>query len=280
MLQALGAETAVCDVFDLPGLTAAMAEASPDIVIHQLTSIPSRIDPRRIVRDFEVTNRLRTEGTRNLLSAAHAAGATRFIAQSIAFAHRPSGSELKTEEDPLFLDCPRRFRPLIEAVQGLEKLTTTAGIDAVVLRYGYFYGPGTVYANGGSFHDDVLKRRMPIVGSGGGVFSFVELDDAASATVAALTAAPGIYQIVDDDPAPVSQWLPYYAAQIGAPRPFRIPAWLARLAVGPYAVLMMVEQRGASNALAKRALGWQPRYPSWRQGFPTLKASAPQRVDE
>ena len=190
--------------------------------------------------------------------------------QSIASAHRPTGTGLKSEKDPLFLDCPTRFRPLVEAVAGLESLATDAEIDAVVLRYGYFYGPATIYAPGGSFHHDVLKRRMPIVGSGSGVFSFIHLDDAASATVAALTGPPGVYQIVDDAPAPVLDWLPFYARLMGAPRPFRIPVWLARLAVGPYAVLLMVEQRGASNQLAKDALGWQPRYRSWREGFQTM----------
>lgn len=269
-LEELGAEPAVCDVFDLEGLTVAVQQASPQIVIHQLTSIPERINPRRIVRDFEITNRLRTEGTRNLLAAAQAAGASRFVVQSIAFAHQPTGSGLKTEADSLFLDCPAPYRPLVEAVAGLESLATAAEIHSVVLRYGYFYGPGTIYAPGGSMHQDVLKRRMPIVGSGGGVFSFIHLDDAASATVAALAAPPGVYQIVDDDPAPVRDWLPFYASLIGAPRPFRMPAWLARLAVGPYAVLMMVEQRGASNQLAKEVLGWQPQYSSWREGFETL----------
>lgn len=270
----LGAEPAVCDVFDLEGLTAAVKAASPEIVIHQLTSIPARINPRRIVRDFETTNRLRTEGTRNLLAAASAAGVSRFVVQSIAFAHQPTGTGLKTETDPLFLDCPARFRPLVEAVARLENLATESEIDAVILRYGYFYGPGTVYAPGGSFHADVLKRRMPIVGAGSGVFSFIHLDDAAGATVAALTGPPGIYHIVDDDPAPVRDWLTCYASLIGAARPLRIPAWLARLVVGPYAVLMMVEQRGASNQLAKSALGWRPRYRSWREGFALMTEMA------
>mgnify|MGYP002624259386 CR=1 FL=1 len=268
-LEALGASAVVCDAFDAEGLRAAVAAAAPDVVVHQLTSIPSRIDPRRVVRDFETTNRLRTEGTRNLLAAAEAAGAGRFIAQSVAFAHRPDGDGLKREEDPLFLDCPPAYRPLVEAVASLERQVATADLEGVVLRYGYFYGPGTIYAPGGTFRADVRRRRLPIVGPGSGVFSFVHIDDAADATVAAITGPPGLYQIVDDDPAPVRDWLPHYAREIGAPPPRRVPTWLARLVVGPYAVLMMTEQRGAANDLAKERLGWRPEHPSWRQSLAT-----------
>jgi nucleoside-diphosphate-sugar epimerase len=273
-LQALGAEAAVCDVFDRGQLETVVRAAGAEIVVHQLTSLPPRIDPRRVDRDLAATNRLRVEGTRNLVAAAEAAGAKRFIAQSVAFAHRPDGSTSKTEEDPLFLDSPPRYRPLVEAIDSLERQVAAAALESVVLRYGYFYGPGTIYAPGGSFYEDVKRRRMPVVGGGTGIFSFVHLDDAASATVAALTGPPGLYQIVDDDPAPVHEWLPYYAEVIGAPPPRRVPVWLTRLAVGSFGVTMMLEQRGASNRRAREVLGWEPAFASWRRGFRDLAAQA------
>lgn len=274
-LRELGAKPAVCDALDPESLVRSVKQAAPDVVIHQLTSIPKRINPRTIARDFAETNRLRSEGTRNLLAAARAAGAFRFIVQSIAFAYRPDGTTLKTEQDPLFLDCPRKYWPLVNAVAELEGVTTGAELEAVVLRYGYFYGPGTIYAPGGSFFEDVRKRRVPIVGPGTGVFSFLHVEDAASATVAALDAPPGVYNVVDDDPAPLREWLPFYAKTIGAPRPRRVPVWLARLAAGPYSVLMMVEQRGASNRRVRTTLHWEPQYASWREGFRAEAAMSP-----
>ncbi len=272
-LESAGATPVVCDVYDREWLHRAVAAAGPEVVIHQLTSLPRRIHPRRVPKQLAATNRVRTEGTANLVAAAVGAGARRIVAQSIAFAHRPEREGLKTEADPLFLDPPTRYRPLINAVAELERLTTgTEAIEGVALRYGYFYGPGTIYGPGGSFLEDVRKRRVPIVGRGGGVFSFIDLDDAADATIAALDSPEGIYQIVDDQPAPLREWLPEFARAAGAAPPPRVPRWLGRLVAGWYGIYMMELQRGISNARAKDRLGWQPSQPSWREGFRRLLA--------
>ena len=270
-----GAEALVLDALDRDAVERAVVAARPEIVVHQLTAIPPRIDPLRAAEQLEPTNRLRTEATRHLRDAAVHAGARRLISQSIAFAHAPGGDEApQTEDDPLYLDAPEDFRAVIEAVAELEAATTgSPEIEGVVLRYGLFYGPGTIYAPGGSFHQDVTKRKVPIVGDGGGVFSFVHVDDAAAATVAALGDAPaGVYQIVDDDPAAVRDWLPVYAEMLGAQRPFKVPAMLARLGAGAYGVHIMTRQAGASNARAKRELDWTPRFASWRDGFREMVA--------
>ena len=266
-LRAMGAELAVADALDPGAVRSAVAEAQPQVVIHQLTSLPRRIDPRRMERDFELNDRLRSEGTRHLVAAAQAAGATRLLAQSIAFAYAPGPpGTVHGEEDPLFLDAPKPFRRSARAIADLEQ--TVIGAGGVVLRYGYFYGPGSSIARDGSLGEDLARRRLPIVGRGTGVWSFIHIDDAARATVAALTrGAPGAYNIVDDDPAPVSQWLPALAHALGAPRPLRVPTFLARLAAGSYGVATMTQAQGAANARAKRELDWQPRYPSWREGF-------------
>jgi nucleoside-diphosphate-sugar epimerase len=267
VIRAAGAEAFVCNVFDRPAVNEAVASAGPEVVINQMTKLPQRYNPRRI--DYEPTNRVRVEGGRNLIAAATAAGARRLIIQSIAFLYAPEGDPIKDEEARPFTDAPGGFRTGIEAILTAERDALEAtGFDALVLRYGWFYGPGTYYAPGGSQYEDVRRRRFPIVGRGGGIFSFIHIDDAAGATVAAVEGgAPGIYNIVDDDPAPLREWLPAYAAAIGAKRPLRVPAWLARLVAGPFANTMAIELRGASNAKVKRELGWQPRYPSWRQGF-------------
>lgn len=271
-LRAAGARAVVCDVFDPDGLRRAAQEARPEAVVHQLTAIPTRIDPRRVAQDIEPTNRLRTEGTRNLAAAAVAAGARRFLAQSVAFAYAPDGSALRSESDPLFLEAPPRFQAMVRAVAELEQTTLgTAELEGIVLRYGFFYGPGTVYARDGSFAEDVRRRRVPILGGGDGVFSFIHVEDAAAATVAALEGgAPGVYNVVDDEPAPVRNWLPYYAGLLGAKRPLRVPAWVGRVAAGPYAVYLMSQLPGASGEKVRRALGWSPRVPSWREGFARL----------
>ena len=264
-----GTSPIVCDVFDREKLFRCIEKARPDVVIHQLTALPKRIDPRKIKTQLAATNRVRTEGTRNLFDAALAAGASRFISQSIAFAYGPDGEGLKTEDDVLYETPPASFTDTIGAVRSLEQTTlSSADLSGIVLRYGYFYGPGTVYASDGSIAEDVRRKRFPIVGKGTGVFSFIQVEDAAAATVAALHyGEPGIYNIVDDEPAPLSDWLPIYAESLKAPRPARVPRWLARLLVGPYAVYLACDQKGASNAKAKRAFDWSPHFPTWRSGF-------------
>ena len=242
----------------------------PEAVIHQLTSIPARLNPRHPDRDFALTNRLRTEGTDNLLAAARAARARRFIAQSFAgWPFALEGGLVKDEDAPLATDAPPELTPLLHAIRHLETVVPAAEeLEGIVLRYGFFYGPGTSVAPDGSVVADVRKRRMPIVADGAAIWSFVHIDDVAAATVAALERGrPGIYNVVDDEPAPVSEWLPALAEAAGARPPRRVPGWVARLAAGPHAVMMLNEIRGASNAKARRELGWEPRHPSWRQGF-------------
>lgn len=268
-LRAMGAEPVVADALDGPAMMSAVREAHPDAVIHQLTSLPRRIDPRTIERDFVLNDRLRSEGTAILVAAAQAAGATRITAQSIAFSYAPGPpGRVHREEDPLLLgvDAPKSYRRSARSVIDLERVVLDAA--GIVLRYGYFYGPGSAISRTGSMGEDVARRRLPIVGRGGGVWSFVHVDDAARATVAALTAGrPGVYNIVDDDPAPVSQWLPALADALGAPRPLRVPALIARIVAGSYGVASMTRAQGASNELARRELGWTPEHPSWRKGF-------------
>jgi nucleoside-diphosphate-sugar epimerase len=271
-VRAAGAEPAVADALDPDALAAAVHAARPEAVIHQLTAIPQRINPRKMARDFELTNRLRIEGTDNLLAAAKAAGARRFLAQSFAgWPYAREGGPVKTEEDRLDPDPPGDLAPLLAAIRHLEAAVTGAeGIDGIVLRYGPFYGPGTAVAPGGGIVQEVRKRRFALVGDAGAVWSFVHIDDVAGATVAALErGAPGIYNIVDDEPATVAEWLPALAEAVGAPNPRRVPEFVARLATGPHGVAMMTQIRGATNAKAKRELGWQPRHPSWREGFRT-----------
>jgi nucleoside-diphosphate-sugar epimerase len=266
-LRAMGVQPVTADALDEPAVAAAVRQAAPEAVIHQLTSLPRRIDPRRMQRDFELNDRLRSEGTRILVDAARAAGATRVIAQSIAFAYAPGpAGTVHAESDPLYLDAPEPLRRSARAVDSLESTVTAAG--GVVLRFGYFYGPGSAISRGGSIGEDVARRRFPIVGRGEGVWSLIHVDDAARATVAALERGePGPYNIVDDDPAPVAQWLPALAAQLGARRPLRVPALIARIAAGSYGVATMTRAQGATNEKAKRELGWSPEHTSWREGF-------------
>ena len=264
-LSAAGATPVVCDALDGGALTAAIGEATPDAVVHELTSLPKAINPRTALRDLASNDRLRVEGTRNLVAAARAAGARRIVAQSIAFAYAP-GPGLRDEDDPLYLDAPAEFRRSVDAVATLEQAVTGAG--GVVLRYGYLYGPGSSYAHDGSLAELVRRRRFPVVGSGDGIFSFVHVDDAVRATVRALDhAAPTIFNIVDDEPAAAREWLPVYAAALGARPPRRVPAWLVRGFAGSYAAQMMTSWPGASNARARERLGWRPAIASWREGF-------------
>jgi 2-alkyl-3-oxoalkanoate reductase len=270
-LTAAGAVAVIADALHEQAVRAAVGRARPQAVIHQLTALPKRIDPRRIERDFALNDRLRDEGTRILASAAGEAGAELLIAQSIAFMYEsgPAGT-VHGEDDPLLCEPPPSFARTAAAVKALERTVLAAG--GTVLRYGYFYGPGSAISTDGSFAQDLRRRRMPVVGRGQGVWSFVHVDDAAAATVAALTAGPGsgaVYNVVDDDPAPVSEWLPALAEAVGAPRPMRVPAFVARLAAGEYGAATMTSAQGASNARARRELGWAPTHPSWREGFRT-----------
>jgi nucleoside-diphosphate-sugar epimerase len=268
-LRSSGATPVVCDVFDADALRDAVVAASPQVVLHELTDLPPNIDPRKADEQTAGNDRIRTEGTRNLVSAALAAGASRMVAQSIAFAYAPAGDPVKNEDDPLFDKAPWPFSRSVEALHELEgAVTQTEGIDGLVLRYGFFYGPGTGYAPDAYWADQVRGRRFPIVGSGDGIFSYIHIDDAAAATLAAVERGrPGIYNVVDDDPAPVREWLPIYAEILGAKKPRRVPAFIARFVAGKYAVMLATQLRGASNAKAKQELGWTPRYASWRQGF-------------
>jgi nucleoside-diphosphate-sugar epimerase len=271
-IRALGAEAVVADALDRDAVVAAVQDARPEAVIHQLTAIPDRINPRKMASDFELTNRLRSEGTDNLLEGARAAGARRFLAQSFAgWPFAREGGPVKDEEAPLDSDPPGDLGALLDAIRHLEDAVTGADyIEGIVLRYGFFYGPGTAMAADGSTTREVHKRRFPIVGGGGGIWSFVHIDDVADATVAALERGrPGIYNVVDDEPAKTSEWIPVLAETVGAKPPRRVPGWVGRLAAGPGALTMMTEVRGASNAKAKRDLGWQPRHASWREGFRT-----------
>lgn len=266
-LRELGAEAVVCDVFDAAALNEVVAAAAPEVVIHALTALPPSFKPKS---DYlAATNRVRTEGTRNLVAAARAAGAQRLIAESVAFFYEPEGDWVKDEEARLFVEPPGRFAAGRDALVELEQQVTGAeGLEGVVLRFGWFYGPGTYYAADGSMAEETRKRRNPIVGAGTGRFSFVHIDDAATAIVAALDhGSPGIYNVVDNEPAQLREWLPLYAEALGAKPPRRVPVWLARLAAGPDLAGAAISMRGASNAKAKRELGWQPAHPSWRTGF-------------
>jgi nucleoside-diphosphate-sugar epimerase len=269
-LAALGAEPVIADGLNRDSILNAVTAARPDVIVHQMTSLASMKSLRNFDRHFATTNRLRTEGTRNLVEAARAAGTKKVVVQS--FCGWPSireGSRVKTEDDPLDPNPPSTMRDTLDAIRQLESLPATAsGLTAVVLRYGNFYGPGTGVAAGGEIVEAVRKRMFPIVGDGNGVWSFIHTDDVAEATHFAIERAEaGVYNIVDDDPAEVRLWLPELARVLGAKPPLRIPAWLGRFAIGSAGVMMMTTMRGASNAKAKAAFNWQPRYASWRDGF-------------
>ncbi len=277
LVRSLGARPVVADALDPNAVAQAVASAEPEVIVHELTALSgpmSMRDARHPERSSmaKMTNRLRTEGTDHLLAAGRAAGARRFVAQSFgAFRWARTGGPVQTEADPLDPDPPGALRPVVEALLYLEQAVTTIEWgEGLALRYGGFYGPGT----GISLDPDAVmaapirKRRFPIVGDGGGVWSHIHIEDAATATAIAVERGqPGIYYIVDDEPAPVREWLPVVASALDAKPPRRVPRWLGRLAAGEMATLMMTEVRGASNEKAKRELGWQLRYPSWRQGL-------------
>jgi nucleoside-diphosphate-sugar epimerase len=268
-LVALGAEPVVADALHPEQVAEAVQAAQPDVIVHELTSIAT-LDMRHFDRDFALTNRLRTEGTDNLLAAGRVVGVPRFVAQSYTgWPYARTGAAVKREEDPFDPVPAREMRQSLAAIRHLEDAVVGADwTEGVVLRYGGFYGPGTSMAPGGEQYEMVRKRRYPVIGSGAGVWSFVHIGDAADATLLAIEhGRKGVYNIVDDDPAPVSDWLPALAATLGAPKPWRVPRFIGRLAAGEAGVVMMTEVRGASNGKAKRALGWRPQHPSWREGF-------------
>ena len=270
LIRAAGATPAIADALDQDAVLSAVADAAPEVVVHELTALSSFASLRRFDRELAQTNRLRTEGTRYLLKAARGAGARRFVAQSFAgWPFAREGGPVKAEEDPLDPNPPMPARQTLAAIRELEAMVTHANdLEGIVLRYGFFYGPGTSLGAGGKQLDAIRRRLLPVFGSGAGIWSFVHICDAAEATRLAVEhGKPGIYNIVDDDPAPVSEWLPALAAAIGAKPPYRLPAWLGRLAIGSQGMALMTESRGASNVKAKRELGWRLQFPSWRDGF-------------
>ncbi|WP_433225154.1 NAD-dependent epimerase/dehydratase family protein [Microtetraspora malaysiensis] len=268
-LSELGAVPVVADALDRGQVEAAVREANPDVIVHQLTAIGG-IDTRHFDRSFAATDRLRIEGTDNLLAAGRAAGVRRFVAQSNgAFTYARTGGLVKNEEDPLDPSPVSQMAPMIAAIRHLERAVLGADwTEGIVLRYGAFYGPGTSMEPGSEQLEMIRKGKFPVVGNGGGVWSFIHIADAAEATVAAVeTGARGVYNIVDDDPAPVAEWLPEVARMMGAKKPMRVPRFVGRLAAGEAGVVLMTELRGASNAKAKRELSWRPAHPTWRQGL-------------
>ncbi len=272
LVRSLGARPVVADALDPDAVAHAVGAAEPEVIVHQLTALSGEFDMRHIDRFFATTNRLRTEGTDHLLAAARAVGAGRFVAQSYAgWPAARTGGPVKDEDAPFDPAPPKQLRDMMAAIRHLEEAVTGAErLEGVVLRYGGFYGPGTTLsADPAASHTAAIrKRQFPVVGNGGGIWSFIHVDDAATATVAAVERGErGIYNVVDDEPAAAREWMPELALALGAKPPRHVPRWLGRLLAGEAAAVMMTEVRGASNAKAKRALGWKPRYPTWRQGF-------------
>jgi nucleoside-diphosphate-sugar epimerase len=269
VLDELGAVPVVADALDPDQVAEAVGRSRPEVIVHELTAI-GPLDLRHFDRDFALTNRLRTEGTDYLLSAGQAVGVRRFVAQSAIYGfYARTGGPVKSEEDPLDPSPPRESRESLAAIRHLEQRVLGAQwTEGIVLRYGAFYGPGTSMAPGSEQFDLIRKRKFPLVGNGAGVWSFVHIADAAEATLAAVDhGRPGIYNVVDDDPAPVAEWLPALAETLGARKPMRVPRFVGRLFAGQTGATFMTEIRGASNAKAKRELGWRPAHPSWREGF-------------
>jgi len=269
MLHELGAVPVVADALDPDQVAEAVGRARPDVIVHQLTAIPATLDLRHFDRDFALTSRLRTEGTDHLLSAGQAVGVQRFVAQSHILSYARTGGSVKSEEDPFDRLPAREMRENLAAIRHLEEAVLGARwTEGIVLRFGHFYGPGTSLAPGAEQVELVRRRKFPLVGDGGGVWSFIHVADAAEATVAAVERGNrGVYNIVDDDPAPVAEWLPALAQELGAKKPVCVPRFIVRLLAGEAGVVMMTELRGASNAKAKRELAWRPAHPSWRRGF-------------
>jgi nucleoside-diphosphate-sugar epimerase len=275
--RSVGAKHVAADGLDREAVRRAVAAARPDVIVHQMTALAGSSNLKAFDTYFALTNRLRTEGTDHLLDAARENGVRRVIAQSYGnWNYERTGTALKTEADQLDPRPAARQRQSLAAIRYVEAAVTgAAGIEGVALRYGNFYGPNTGFAPDGDITAAVRKGLLPLVGNGAGVWSFIHVDDAATATMAAITRRPGVYNIADDDPAPVRVWLPEFARIIGARAPRQVPAWLGRLFVGEVGVSMMTRIRGASNRKAKADLGWQPRYASWRDGFAHEFAETP-----
>ncbi len=263
-LREAGAEPVVLDGLDREAVIAAVRAAAPEVIVHEMTALAGMRSLRNPDKLFAVTNELRTRGTDNLLTAAARAGTRRVIAQSYVSANERSGGPVKTEEDPVdSRPVPSSARTLA-AIKHVEKTVPLTAPEGIVLRYGSFYGPGASEI----LLDAIRKRQLPVIGGGTGIWSFIEITDAAAATLAAVDrGAPGIYNVVDSDPAPVAEWLPYLAKVAGAKPPLRVPAWLGRLLAGEFVVAQMTSARGSSNEKARKELGWEPRYASWREGF-------------
>jgi nucleoside-diphosphate-sugar epimerase len=264
-LRALGAEPVVVDGLDRGAVVAAVKAAAPDVIVHQMTSLQAMRGFRGFDKTFAVTNELRTKGTDYLLEAASVGGVRRVVVQGYTgWPNERSGGPVKTENDPLGPPPARGTEQSLAAIRHVEQVVPTAVPEGLVLRYGNFYGPGASQ----TLLDQVRKRQVPVIAGGAGIWSWIETTDAAAATVAAVErGAPGVYNVVDDEPAPVAEWLPYLAKVLDARAPLRVPAWLGRLAAGDFTVVMMTTVRGSSNAKAKRDLLWTPRYASWREGF-------------
>ena len=270
LLEDMGVSAVILDPLDKQKLTAAVRRAEPDVIIHQLTALSGVGNFRKFDQEFALTNRFRTEVTDTLLAAARTIGTRRFIAQSYCgWPYAKKGGPVKTEDDPLDPNPPESFTNTLASIRYLETtISKTTFLEAIALRYGMFYGPGTAIGKGGTIHKMARKRRFPIVGGGGGVWSFIHILDAARATVAAISrGAPGIYNIVDDEPTKVAIWLPALAKAVEGKPPYKIPHWLGEIMIGKEGVSMMTQIRGCSNAKAKRELNWTPIYPSWRIGF-------------
>jgi nucleoside-diphosphate-sugar epimerase len=268
-IRRAGAEAAVADAMNRAATVAAVAAAKPDVIVHEMTALSAANDLRKFSRSFAATNRLRTEGLNNLLAGAKQAGTRRIVAQSFCgWPYAREGGPVKSEDDPLDPEPPRESRRALAAIRHLEyAVTTSSEIEGIVLRYGAFYGPRTGVFNGPMI-DQLRRRRVPLIGDANGWWSFLHVDDAAAAAAIAVEhGAPGVYNIIDDEPAPVREWLPALASMLRAKPPRRIPTWLASIIAGEHIVALMTEARAGSNAKAKRELAWQPKHASWRQGF-------------
>jgi 2-alkyl-3-oxoalkanoate reductase len=266
----LGAQAHVCDVFDRASVARVMQAVSPDVVIDELTSLPASLNPRRLEAVYEDNNRIRRDGGGNVLEAAQRTGVRRLLIQSSAYWYDPAGPAPKDEDDSLFVGAPEPIGEAVRTIAAVETRALESELEVVILRYGLFYGPGTWYSAAGDVGQQVKRRLFPVIGDGEGVFSFVHVDDAARATAMAVTAPPGIYNIVDDAPVRLSEWLPALAEALDARPPRRVPEWLARMVAGNAMVTWMKTLKGASNARAKSALGWTPTYPSYKEGFRKL----------
>ena len=278
LLRELGAEPVVADGLDETAVMRAVTRSRPNVVVHEMTGLAGIKSLRHFDREFALTNRLRTEGTDHLLAAARAVGAERFVAQSFGnWNYERAGTAAKTEDDPLDPDPPAPQRQSLAAIRHVERAVTNVdGMTGIALRYANFYGPGSSFAADSEIAGMLRKRAFPVIGDGTGVWSFVHVDDAARATLAAMERGwPGVYNVADDEPAPVAEWLPELARRLDAPAPRRVPVWLGRIATGEVGVSLMTQIRGASNAKARRELEWVPAHRSWRQGFARGLADAP-----